>query len=89
MKTRHIGDYKKCLFKDLEEGDFFIRAKDTEGKILIKISSLVHSYEEEGRTYKTIRNCFSLEENKARYTQPSLECYKMGGRIEILLPTTT
>lgn len=86
MKTRHVGDYKKCSFEQLEEGDYFILEKDPKGKIFIKIKSLIHSYEEEGRTYKTIRNSLSLEDNKVRYTQSSLVCYKLGGRIEILLP---
>jgi hypothetical protein len=85
MISKHVGDYKKCLFKDLKVGDFFILKNDKEGKIFIKMKDVSFSYIREGMYYKSLKNSFCVGEYKLRYQHRSIECYKMGGRIEFLL----
>lgn len=89
MKTVHVGDYKKCQFKDLEEGDFFILDRDPQGDIFIKMEKTQFSIDVGGELYKTIKNSFCINNHNVRYIQPTFTCYKMGGRIEILLATAT
>ena len=89
MKTIHVGDYKKCQFKDLEEGDFFILDRDPQGDIFVKMKKTQFSFDVDGESYKTIKNSFCINNHNVRYVQPTFTCYKMGGRVEILLATAT
>lgn len=89
IKSVHIGDYKRCQFKDLEEGDFFILDRDPQGDIFIKMKKTMFTYEVDGQLYKTIKNSFCVKDHNIRYIQPTFTCYKMGGRVEFLLPTAT
>ena len=86
LSTKLVGKYKKMQYRELDIGDFFVRDDDPDGKVCIRIKGVTFPYTVDGREFKTIKNYFDIEEAQLGFAMHTSTVFKLGGRIEVLLP---